>query len=122
MTPTQPIRAGILLGLLALAACNAYPPYRPSEPQPEGAAPVAAATADHARAAQQYESSAASQSGAPQVDTLLAAAREWLAAGRPADAARLLGRLGGLPVTAAQGSERGLIAAQVALDQQHPQD
>ncbi|MGA8706870.1 MAG: penicillin-binding protein activator [Steroidobacteraceae bacterium] len=117
----QPIRAGLLLAVLALAACNAYPPYRPGTPATEGnvpGQPGAAAVTDHARAAAQYESTAASQAGAAQADSLLAATREWLAAGRGADAARVLTRLNGMTLAPAQSTERGLLNAEASLDAQ----
>lgn len=123
MMSTQPIRATLLPAVLllaaaALAGCNAYPPYRQSQPGPAVPVPEsqAPATADHARAAAQYESAATGQAGAAQVDSLLAAAREWLAAGRNNDAARVLGRLNSLPVTPAQATERGLLNAEGSLD------
>jgi len=122
MTPMQSIRVGLLTALLSLAACNAYPPYRPSPPAPETGAPTTAGPADHAHSAAQYETNASSQSGAQQADSLLAATREWLAAGRPADAARAVGRLSALPLNPAQTSERGLLSAQISLDQQRPQE
>lgn len=124
MTRTQPIRAGLLLAVLSLAACNAYPPYRPSQPETQAAPPAAAGTGavDHARAAAQHESSAGTQTGSQQAESLLAAAQEWLAAGRPADAVRALARLNGLALTPAQTTERGLLSAQSSLEQQRPQE
>lgn len=121
MSSMQPVRWALLALLLGLGACNAYPPYRSPEPASETTAVPPAAT-DHARAASQYESGAASQSGAQQADSLLAAAREWLAAGRAADAARVLGRLGTLSLSPAEVTERGLLSAQSSLDQQRPQE
>ncbi|HEV7985159.1 MAG TPA: penicillin-binding protein activator, partial [Steroidobacteraceae bacterium] len=77
---------------------------------------------DHARSAAQYETQAATQSPPIQVDSLLAAAREWLAAGRAADATRVLSRLNAVAVTPAQSAERGLLNAESSLDAQRPQE
>lgn len=122
MTPTQLIKAGFLVAAVTLAACNAYPPYRPEQPAAAGAPGTngPAAVPDHARAAAQFESQAAAEAPPAQADTLLAATREWLAAGRAADAARVLARLNGAALTPAQSTERGLLNAQSSLDGQRP--
>ncbi len=124
MMSMQPIKASLLLAVLLLAACNAYPPYRPGTAA-EGnipGQPGPAAVTDHARAAAQYESAAAAQAGAAQADSLLAATREWLAAGRAADAARVLTRLNGMALAPAQSTERALLNAETALDAQRTQE
>lgn len=124
MMSMQPIKASLLLAVLLLAACNAYPPYRPGTAA-EGnipGQPGPAAVTDHARAAAQYESAAAAQASAAQADSLLAATREWLAAGRAADAARVLTRLNGMALAPAQSTERALLNAEAALDAQRTQE
>jgi outer membrane PBP1 activator LpoA protein len=125
LIPAGPRRALTLLALALLAACNAYPPVRfPSESAPAPNAPAAAATgpADHARSAAGYESQAAEQSGTAQAESLLAATREWLAAGRAVDAARVLTRLNAMTLSGAQAGERALLGAEQSLAAQHPQE
>src|ERR1017187_10802572 len=65
----------------ALSGCGAYPPVRPPQAPPEGSVQGAQGTAaqgDHAKAAAQYETMAATRPPPAQVDLLLAAVREWL--------------------------------------------
>jgi uncharacterized protein len=112
------------LALLLLAGCG--PPVRfpaqPTSPAEVPAAPGATVTVDHARAAAQYETQAATQALPAQADSLLASTREWLAAGRAADASRVLARLNALTLTAPQSSERALLGAETSLAAQHPQE
>jgi len=108
-----------LLGVTALAcmsACVSLPPVSGPVSRPSGAAVAAALAArgEHAQAAAQYESLATSAAPAERANLQLAAAREWLAAARPADAARVLRALLG-PLTAAQSYQRSLLAAEAAL-------
>lgn len=116
-------RALAVLAVLELAACGAYPPIRPQAP-PANTVPAQAAgtAAEHARAAAQYETLAAARTPPAQGDALLAAAREWLAAGRPLDAARVLASLSTIALTPAQGVERSLVSAETSLETEHPQD
>jgi uncharacterized protein len=110
--------------LLLLAGCGSYPPVRPPQAAPEAvpAPPGSAAQTDHARSAAQYESSAATRPPPAQFDLMLAAAREWLAAARPAEATRVLNALNAAALSPAQGSERNLVSAEISLATQHPQD
>jgi uncharacterized protein len=114
--------SGVLLGL-ALAGCGAYPPVRPPPEQPPVTnLPPAAAQGDHAKAAGQYEALAATRPAPAQVDLLLAAAREWLAAGRATDATRVLASLNNATLTSAQNTERALVSAETSLLAQRPQE
>jgi len=124
MSNTQLKMAALSALVLALAACSAYPPIRPQTPPPGNVpgAQAAPATGDHARAAQQYEALAATRTPPAQGDALLAAVREWLAAGRAAEAARVLASLNVVALTAAQSTERSLLGAETSLDTQHPQE
>lgn len=112
------------LGLLALAGCGP-PAHFPSEPTPSSQVPTTPgvpASVDHARSAAQYETQAATQAPTAQADTLLAATREWLAAGRAAEATRVLMRLNAMTLTGPQGNERALLNAETLMAAQHPQD
>jgi outer membrane PBP1 activator LpoA protein len=120
-------RALSVLGLALLAGCNAYPPVRfPSATAPATNVPGtigSTAPIDHAKAAAGYEAQAGTQAAPAQADSLLAATREWLTAGRAADAARVLARLNGMTtLTAPQATERGLLGAEALLAAQHPQE
>jgi outer membrane PBP1 activator LpoA protein len=111
------------LALLLLAGCG--PPARfPAQTPPTQvpSTPGVPATVDHARSAAQYEAQAGAQPLPAQADSLLASTREWLAAGRAADAARVLARLNTLTLTAPQSSERALLGAETSLAAQHPQE
>lgn len=124
LKPGRRGRALAALGLLLLAGCG--PPARfpsaPSAPTEVPATPGFIAGVDHARLAAQYEAQAATQAAPAQTDSLLASAREWLAAGRPAEASRVLARLNTLTLTGPQGTERALLGAETALAAQHPQE
>src|ERR1700681_379426 len=101
------------IAALALAARVALPPVS----QRAGTVPAAEAAArkgDHAQAATQYENLAATRLPPEQIELQLAASREWLAAGRAADAARVLAGIGA-PQTAAQSLERSLLDAETSL-------
>src|SRR6202163_565475 len=101
------------IAALALAARVALPPVS----QRAGTVPAAEAAArkgDHAQAATQYENLAATRVPPEQIELQLAASREWLAAGRAADAARVLAGIGA-PQTAAQSLERSLLDAETSL-------
>ena len=100
--------------VLALAACASLPPPVAQRYGTVPGAESAARTGDHAQAASQYESQAASRAPPEQIELQLAAAREWLAAGRAADAARVLAAIGA-PLSAAQSLEHSLLNAETAL-------
>ena len=116
---TGPLWPALLAAILC--GCAALPPVAP----PESHAPGVSGTTpsgDHATAAQQYESRGASAAPADQGELKLAAVREWLAAGRPSDAARVLLSLRGIALSGPQNEERGLLDAQTSLAAQHPQE
>jgi outer membrane PBP1 activator LpoA protein len=126
LKPAGYARALWVLGLALLVGCNAYPPARfPSAAAPPSNVPPTPggpAAIDHAKLAAGYEAQAGGQAALPQADSLLAATREWLAAGRAADATRVLTRLNGMTLTAPQASERALLGAETSLEAQHPQE
>jgi len=115
---TRSWTAGAVLAVvLTLAAgCASFPPV--VGPNAAGASAAAAAQlageGRHAQAAGAYESAAANSAPSAQATLQLAAAREWLAAARPDDAARVLGALTAA-LSPAQAYQRDLLAAQVAL-------
>jgi outer membrane PBP1 activator LpoA protein len=111
----------LAVALLALAGCAGLPP---PVAQRAGTVPVAEAAArkgDHAQAASQYESLAQTHVPPERVDLQLAAAREWLAAGRAADAARVLGAISA-PQSAAQSQEHALLDAEISLQANRTQE
>jgi outer membrane PBP1 activator LpoA protein len=103
----------VVIALLALAACSALPPVS-QRPGTVPAAENAARKGDHAQAASQYENLASARMPPERIDMQLAAAREWLAAGRPAEATRVLAGIS-TPATAAQALERSLLDAETSL-------
>jgi outer membrane PBP1 activator LpoA protein len=107
--------------VLALAACAVLPPPVAQRGASEQAAEAAARRGDHAQAATQYESLALTHVPPERVELQLTAAREWLAAGRAADAARVLAAMTA-PQTAAQSFERSLLDAQTSLVAGHAQE
>lgn len=109
------------IAALALAACSVLPPPVAQRPGTELAAENAARKGDHAQAATQYENLAAVRVPPERVDMQLAAAREWLAAARPAEAARVLSAISA-PLSAAQSLERSLLDAETALLANRAQD
>jgi outer membrane PBP1 activator LpoA protein len=98
------------LALAALAGCTSLVGTS-TLPASIDTAESASRRGDHAAAAREFESLAADNAGALEQDYLLRAAREWLAAGRPADARRVLGGLTG-SLDAARDRERRLIGLQ----------
>lgn len=118
--PMQPARArarSLAMALLigALAACAPL--------QEPGSGPASVDRAERllrqnnpAAAAEMYERLAAGNPPPRQVDFALAAARAWLAASRPDDAARMLGTLGD-SLTAGQQFERSLLQVETLLAQ-----
>jgi hypothetical protein len=104
-----------VLSIVALlASCGALPPPVAQRGGSEQAAENAARKGDHAQAASDYERVATARTGAQQSDALLSAAREWLAANRPTDAARVLSSITA-PLSAAQSLDRSLTDAQISL-------
>jgi uncharacterized protein len=103
----------VVIALLALAACSALPPLS-QRPGTVPAAESAARRGEHAQAASQYENLAARRAPPEQIDLQLAAAREWLAAGRAAEATRVLAGIGA-PQSGAQSLERSLLDAETSL-------
>jgi outer membrane PBP1 activator LpoA protein len=69
---------------------------------------------EHDDAAREYEKLAEDNPGSAGIGYLLAAAREWLAANRPADARRVLALVSGTP-TAAQSAELRLVEIDLLL-------
>jgi len=78
-------------------------------------------SADVAGAARVYEQLAAQNSGTDRTGLLLHAARDYLAAQRTDEAARVLGQAQG-PFSPEQVSEQALLNAQVALERGQPQE
>jgi outer membrane PBP1 activator LpoA protein len=107
-------RGLVIIALLALGACAGLPPPVSQRPGTVPAAENAARKGDHAQAATQYENLAATRVPPEQIDLQLAATREWLAAGRAADAGRVLASIGA-PQSPAQSLERSLLDAESAL-------
>jgi outer membrane PBP1 activator LpoA protein len=108
----------LLVGLLS--SCALLPP---PVPQPTAPAAQAVPRGDHAALAAQYESSATgSRAASEQAELKLSAAREWLAAGRAVDAARVLASLRAMVLTGAQNEERLLLDAETSLVAQRAQE
>ncbi|MGH8205436.1 MAG: penicillin-binding protein activator [Steroidobacteraceae bacterium] len=105
----------------AITACVSLPPL-PAAPGVQAGQHAAdlARRGEHAQAASAYEALAAARAAPERIDLQLLAAHEWLAAGRPADAARVLGLISG-PQTSAQSYDHGLLDAEVSLDSHHIQ-
>jgi outer membrane PBP1 activator LpoA protein len=104
----------VSIAVLALAACAVLPPPVSQRIGTEQAAEAAARKGDHAQAASQYENLAAKRVPPEQVELQLTATREWLAAGRAADAARVLAGISAAQ-TPAQSLERSLLDAETSL-------
>jgi uncharacterized protein len=104
----------VFIAVLALSACAILPPPVSQRAGTEQAAEGAARKGDHVQSATQYENLAATRAPPEQVELQFAAAREWLAAGRAADAARVLAGIGA-PLSAAQSLERSLLDAESSL-------
>ncbi|HWW19406.1 MAG TPA: penicillin-binding protein activator [Steroidobacteraceae bacterium] len=109
------IQRASALGLaLLLASCALVGPKVSERAGTEQSAETAARKGDHEQAANTYERIAENRSASEQTDLRLSAAREWLAANRPAEAMRVLNALGGT-LSPAQSLERSLIDAESAL-------
>jgi outer membrane PBP1 activator LpoA protein len=117
-----PLAAALLpAALLALAGCAGLPPPVAQRPATVTAAEGAARKGDHAQAASQYESLAQTHVPPERVDLQLAAAREYLAAGRAPDAARVLSGINA-PQSAAQSQEHALLDAELSLLENRSQE
>lgn len=104
-----------VVALAALAASCAVLPPPVSQRQPtEQAAENASRKGDHAQAAGLYERIASGRQAGEQIDLELSAAREWLAATRPTEAARVIAGLTG-QLSAQQALERSLLDAEISL-------
>jgi outer membrane PBP1 activator LpoA protein len=115
MMPFTAARCALLaVAVAALAGCAATPPPLAQRPGNVTAAESAARTGDHVQAASQYEGLAATHVPPERIDLQLAAAREWLAAGHAADAARVLAAISA-PQSEAQVREHALLDAETAL-------
>jgi hypothetical protein len=121
MAQIRRFRCVLLTAVLGLVGCAVLAPPVSQRIGSEQAAQNAAHKGDHAQSAAQYENLAASRTASERADLLLSAAREWLAAGKPADAARVLAGIGP-PLTAAQSLDRSLLDAQVSLDANRAQE
>jgi uncharacterized protein len=104
-----------LAALVTLAACSSFPPASFPNAQPATPAPGAPAPSSaHERTATELDEAAARAKPADQPGLQLQAARAWLQAGRPADAARDLRAITG-KLTAVQVTERRVIEADIDL-------
>ncbi len=114
-----PLPLALLMGLLSSCALLPPPVPQPTAPPAGQAVP----RGDHAALAAQYESSAAgARAASEQAELKLSAAREWLAAGRAVDAARVLASLRTVALTSAQNEERLLLDAETSLVAQRAQE
>jgi outer membrane PBP1 activator LpoA protein len=111
-------RVCMLASLVLLSSCRVLPPTVAERAGTEQSAESAARKGDHAQAANIYERIANTRVASEQVDLQLSAAREWLAANRPAEASRVLSAMTG-PLTAQQSLERSLIDAESSLQSNH---
>jgi uncharacterized protein len=110
--------APALLAALTLSACFTE---RAALPPSVDRAVSLEQSGDQAGAAREYERLAAQNSGTDRNEFMLRAARDYLAARRTDDAARVLA-LREPPLTAAQSTELALLGAELALDRGQPQD
>ena len=109
------IRSALALTLITLlASCSLVGPPVSERAGTQQSAENAAHKGDHEQAANTYERIATTRTASEQIDLRLSAAREWLAANRPAEAMRVLGELAG-PMSPGQSLERSLIDAESAL-------
>ena len=102
-----------------LCSCISLPPLAPALGSAQQAQQWAR-QGDHVRAASEYEALAAQSAPPARIDLQLAAAREWLAANRAADTARVLASI---PATAspAQRYEQRLLDAEATLLDHRPE-
>jgi outer membrane PBP1 activator LpoA protein len=111
--------ASVVLAALALSGCPSLS-ERAGVPPSLDRAQALEQSGDSAGAARVYEELAAQNSGTDRSAYLLRAARDYLAAHKPEDAARVLAAAEG-PYSAEQGSERTLLIAELDLDRGQPQ-
>ena len=105
--------AALLLLALMLAGCPSLGPQNEPPPSVDRAAALAG-QGDNAGAARVYESLAAQNGGTDRAEMLLKAARSWLAARRPEEAARVLAGIGGA-LPPADTLEQRLLGIEVTL-------
>jgi uncharacterized protein len=105
--------AVVAAAALTLTGCPSLGP-RGEVPPSIDAADALARQGDQVGAARMYEALAAQNSGADRNDYLFRAARAYLTARRPEEAARVLGSVE-QPLTAQQAAERPLLDAELAL-------
>ncbi|HTL19986.1 MAG TPA: penicillin-binding protein activator [Steroidobacteraceae bacterium] len=110
----------VLLAAASLTACPSLT-QRGELPPSLDRAQELERSGDRAGAAQVYEQLAAQNSGTDRTGFLLQAARDYLAAQRPDEAARVLGSAQG-PFSAEQVTEQTLLNAQLALARGQPQE
>ncbi|MBV8146042.1 MAG: penicillin-binding protein activator [Gammaproteobacteria bacterium] len=116
-----PLRlVSVMLGAVALAGCPSLS-ERAGPPPSLDRAQELERGGDPAGAARVYEQLAAQNSGTDRTGLQLLAARDYLAAQRNDDAARVLGQTQG-PFAAEQTSEQVLLDAQLALARGQPQE
>jgi outer membrane PBP1 activator LpoA protein len=111
--------AAVALAALLLSGCPSLS-ERAGVPPSVDRGQTLEQSGDQAGAAREFEQLAAQNSGTDRSAYLLRAARDYLAAHRTDDAARVLAASEG-PYTAEQGSERTLLIAQLDLDRGQPQ-
>jgi uncharacterized protein len=104
-----------LLATCALSGCPSLAERGGPPPSVDRAAALES-NGDEAGAAQVYEDLAGRNTGADRNGYLLRAARAYLAARRPDDAARVLASIG-QPLSAEQGAERARLNVQLAREQ-----
>jgi len=120
--PQRPLAglAPALLAVLTAAGCASLGPQAELPPSIDRAQAFELA-GDPGSAARVYEQLAAQNSGAERGGWLLRAAGDYLTARRTDDAARVLAQSEGL-LTAEQGSEHTLLAAEIALNRGQAQE
>ena len=116
-----PVRIALLvLAAALLAGCSSLTQHAELPPSIDRAQELERA-GDPAGAARVYEQLAGQNSGTDRTGLLLHAARDYLAAQRADDAARVLGEVQG-PFSAEQVTEQTLVSAQLALARGQPQE
>src|SRR6516225_464273 len=120
MTARHVRLALLALATAALAGCPSLS-QRAELPPSIDRAQALEHSGDAAGAARVYEALAAQNTGADRTGLLLHAARDYLAAQRTEDAARVLGQAQG-PFSAEQVTEQALLNAQLALARGQPQE